>query len=105
MKGSALDIPSAARSVIQDWTAGRFRYYVMPPTMAEGSMAAVESETAEVVGSLAPALDIDALLDGDDESMGGPTSKPAVLGAPVQSRGGDDSMDCDDGRGMVEVDM
>jgi nuclear GTP-binding protein len=103
-RGSGLDIPSAAKSVIQDWTAGRFRYFVMPPVVAEGSVAAVEAETADVVTSLAPALDIDALLGGDDD-MGGECPKPVVLGAPVHTHGGGDSMDCDDVGGKVEVDM
>merc|ERR1711924_51192 len=109
LKGSALDIPSAARAVIQDWTAGRFRYFVMPPAISEGSVAAVEAETAEVVQSLAPALDIDALLnanDGDEDMDGGATSKPVVLGAPLLPGMGDDTMECDgEGSGMVQVDM
>lgn len=100
-RGSGLDIPSAARSVIQDWTAGRFRYYVMPPAVQEGSVAAVEAETADVVPTLAPELDIEALMGGDDD-MGGDAPKPEVLGAPV--RGSDDAMDCDD-VGQVQVDM
>jgi nuclear GTP-binding protein len=107
LKGSALDIPSAARAVIQDWTAGRFRYFVMPPVVSEGSVAAIEAETAEIVHNLAPALDINALLSGGDESMDeGAMSKPAVLGVPVVPGMGDDAMDCEGaGSGMVEVDM
>merc|ERR1711879_235171 len=65
-RGSGLDIPSTARSIITDWTTGKFRYYAMPPAESSAAaMAQVEAETAEVVTKLAPALDIDALFSGD----------------------------------------
>mmetsp|Transcript_94139 Transcript_94139/g.177003 ORF Transcript_94139/g.177003 Transcript_94139/m.177003 type:complete len:483 (-) Transcript_94139:25-1473(-) len=107
-RGSGLDLPAAAKSVIADWTTGRFRYYVLPPDFTEAEAAAAEAETAEVVQSFAPALDIDAMMGGGD---GG--AQPAVLGAPVQASaggGGDDAMDCDGGRdggsaSQVQVDM
>lgn len=102
LRGSALDIPSAARSVIQDWTAGRFRYFVMPPMIAAGALAAVEVETADVLSSLAPALDLDALVNGDADGMAGPSSQPVVLAAPLE-KDEDDDMDCG-GEGMVQVD-
>lgn len=104
VKGSALDLDSAARSVIQDWTSGRFRYFVMPPAHNEGPRSAEEAETADVVTTLAPALDIDALFE-DDDAMGGAAAKPVVLGAPMQGDSDDDSMECENGGGMVEVDM
>eukprot|EP00435_Cladocopium_sp_Y103_P025967 s444_g6.t1 len=60
--GAGLDLASAARSVISDWTTGKFRYYVLPPASSSQDAAIAEAETAEVVTSLAPALDIDALF-------------------------------------------
>jgi len=101
--GGGLDLRLAAVSVIQDWVTGRFRYFVMPPAVAEGAVTAAEAETADVVSSLAPAFDIDA-LDGDDAAMGGALAQPAVLGAPLQGGDDDDGMDCEDGGGMVQVD-
>jgi len=105
-RGSKLDLESAARSVIQDWTAGRFRYFVMPPAVIEGAATVGEPDSADVVGNLAPAFDIDALFGSSDDIMagGGDVCKPVVLGAPVQGGRGDDAMDCEDGGGMVEVD-
>mmetsp|Transcript_34956 Transcript_34956/g.96647 ORF Transcript_34956/g.96647 Transcript_34956/m.96647 type:complete len:494 (-) Transcript_34956:82-1563(-) len=101
-RGSGLDIPSAARAVISDWTTGRFRYFALPPAESNAAaMARVEAETAEVVGAFAPALDIDALLAG-----GG--AGPAVLGAPAQAgHGGPDdaAMDMSDAVATVSVDM
>lgn len=106
-RGSGLDIESAARSVIQDWTTGRFRYFIMPPAVAEETMAAIQSETAEVVSGLAPALDIDALLGGGDDDAMSEVAKPmpVVLGVPSREGGEDDDMDCDNGSGKVQVDM
>lgn len=101
--GGGFDLVGAAVSVIQDWVTGRFRYFVMPPVVAEGAVRAAEAETADVVSSLAPAFDIDA-LDGDDDAMGGVPSKPAVLGAPLRGGDDDDDMDSEDGGGMVQVD-
>jgi len=101
--GGGLDLAGAAVSVIQDWVTGRFRYFVMPPAVAEGAVTAAEAETADVVSSLAPAFDIDA-LDGEDAAMGGALAKPAVLGAPLHGGDDDDGMDCEDGGGMVQVD-
>jgi len=97
-RGSGLDLPAAATSVISDWTTGKFRYYVMPPVVAEADTTSVEVETLEVVSHLAPAFDIDALFNGDSQ-------KPVILGAPQDA---DEDMDADGGsatRSMVEVDM
>lgn len=106
LRGSGLDIASAARSVIQDWTTGRFRYFIMPPAIPEESIAAVEAETAQVVSGLAPALDIDSLLGGGDDAMSEVARpKPVVLGAPSRGSGGNDDMDCDNASDMVQVDM
>lgn len=105
VRGGGLDVPSAARSIITDWTVGRFRYFVMPPETAEASTAALQ-ESAEVVSSLAPALDIDALMAG-----GGETEKAPVLGVPAAcSAGGagDDQMAVEGSEaagGTVQVDM
>jgi len=106
VKGSALDIYSAAKSVIQDWTAGRFRYFTMPP-VSEDTATAAQVETSEFVQQLAPALDIDALFNSSDQTMDNSSlPQPLVLAAPLQGGNGDDSMDCDGvNSGMVEVDM
>lgn len=97
-RGSGLDMPSAARSVISDWTTGKFRYFVLPPAEDSVATARAAEETAEVVGALAPRLDIDALLAGHGDL-------PAVLGAPQAERGGGDvdMGGCDEQ--TVEVDM
>jgi len=100
-RGSGLDIPSAARSVISDWTTGKFRYYVMPPAASSAAaLASVEAETAEVVSTLAPQLDIDALLSGGDAG-----EAPAVLGAPERRGDDDDAMEDDEIEAPVEVDV
>mmetsp|Transcript_121359 Transcript_121359/g.354731 ORF Transcript_121359/g.354731 Transcript_121359/m.354731 type:complete len:298 (-) Transcript_121359:41-934(-) len=104
-RGSGLDLPSAARSVISDWTTGKFRYYVLPPAAESAATAKAAEETAEVVSALAPRLDIDALFGGAGEA-------PAVvLGAPAAREAGageDDAMGVE-GEGpakqTVEVDM
>lgn len=93
--GAGLDLASAARSVISDWTTGKFRYYVLPPASSSQDAAIAEAETAEVVTSLAPALDIDALFSSQGED-------PSVLGAP-RDEDDEDAM-CDEGGG-VEVDV
>lgn len=92
---AGLDLASAARSVISDWTTGKFRYYVMPPSRSSEDAADAEAETAAVVSSLAPAFDIDALFSGAGED-------PAVLGAPQEDD--DDDMG-DDVLGSVQVDV
>lgn len=103
-RGAGLDLPSAARSVISDWTTGKFRYYVLPPAADSAATAQASEETAEVVSSLAPRLDIDALF-------GGSGSTPSVLGAPpvaAQAGGGGDvamGEDEEEGPQTVEVDM
>jgi len=92
---AGLDLPSAARSVISDWTTGKFRYYVMPPSRSGEDAAEAEAETAAVVSSMAPAFDIDALFSGVGED-------PAVLGAPQE----EDDDDMSDGAGgAVQVDI
>jgi len=99
-RGSGLDLESAARSVISDWTTGKFRYFVMPPAADALTTKAAEAEVVEVVSSLAPRLDIDALF-GD----GG--NKPAVLGVPpsLQPKAvGSASMDVSENT-LVDVDM
>lgn len=93
--GAGLDLASAARSVISDWTTGKFRYYVLPPASSSQDAAIAEAETAEVVTSLAPALDIDALFSSKGED-------PSVLGAP-RDEDDEDAM-CDEDGG-VEVDV
>eukprot|EP00434_Breviolum_minutum_P022327 symbB.v1.2.019704.t1/scaffold1623.1/size109029/3 len=92
--GAGLDLASAARAVISDWTTGKFRYYVLPPASSSHDAAVAEAETAEVVTSLAPALDIDALFSGRGED-------PSVLGAPREE---DEDAMCDD-EGGIEVDV
>mmetsp|Transcript_74121 Transcript_74121/g.143414 ORF Transcript_74121/g.143414 Transcript_74121/m.143414 type:complete len:478 (+) Transcript_74121:60-1493(+) len=99
-RGGGLDLDSAARSVISDWTSGKFRYFVMPPAADALTTKAAEAEVTEVVSSLAPRLDIDALFgNGGDE--------PVVLGVPpsLQSKTvGSTSMDVSENT-MVDVDM
>mmetsp|Transcript_33279 Transcript_33279/g.75845 ORF Transcript_33279/g.75845 Transcript_33279/m.75845 type:complete len:491 (-) Transcript_33279:38-1510(-) len=95
-RGGGLELASAARSVIADWTAGKIRYYVLPPDCSQDVAKAVEAESAQVVTALAPDFDIDALFSGGGES-------PVVLGAPVQDASGD--ADMDDGSNTVHVDM
>jgi nuclear GTP-binding protein len=106
VKGSALDIHSAAKSVIQDWTTGRFRYFTMPP-VSEDTATSAQAETTEFVQQLAPALDIDALFNSSDDAMDSSSlPQPLVLAAPQQGGNGDDSMDCDGvSSGMIQVDM
>merc|ERR1719478_421051 len=42
-RGSGLHMAEAARSVISDWTTGKFRYYVLPPAISSTeSMARIE---------------------------------------------------------------
>jgi len=104
-RGSGLDLVAAAKSVISDWTTGRFRYYTLPPVAPERAAAAAEEvmETAEVVSTLAPALDLEALL-----ASGG--DMPTVLGAPPTppdedvDAGGDAAMG-GAVEGAVKVDM
>lgn len=91
---AGLDLASAARSVISDWTTGKFRYYVLPPSSSAQDAALAEAETAEVVTTLAPALDIDALF--------GKGENPSVLGAPKDT---DDDCMGEDQAGGVEVDV
>lgn len=100
-RGSGLDLASAARSVISDWTTGKFRYFVMPPAADALATKAAEAEATEVVSALAPRLDIDALF-GDVVG-----NKPVVLGAPpsVQPKTiGSASMDFSENT-LVDVDM
>merc|ERR1712151_73360 len=98
-QSGGLDLESAARCVITDWTTGKFRYFVLPPASSATDAAIAEAESAQVVTGLAPALDIDALI-------GGRGQMPTVLGRSTQadqSMGGTD-MDCGDA-GTVEIDM
>merc|ERR1712012_767622 len=81
-RGSGLDLELAARSVISDWTTGKFRYYALPPAGSQAAEASATLETVEVVSGLSKALDIDALISGRGKM-------PAVLGAPTD----DDSVD------------
>eukprot|EP00929_Paragymnodinium_shiwhaense_P108309 TRINITY_DN74627_c0_g1_i1.p1 TRINITY_DN74627_c0_g1~~TRINITY_DN74627_c0_g1_i1.p1 ORF type:complete len:523 (+),score=167.98 TRINITY_DN74627_c0_g1_i1:91-1569(+) len=101
-RGAGLHLADAARSVISDWTTGKFRYYSLPPAVSSAeNMAAIEAETAQVVTNMAPALDIDALLAGGDKG-----DKVAVLGAPDED--GDADMgdgDEDGGERPVHADM
>jgi len=92
-RGAGLDLPSAARSVIADWTTGKFRYFAMPPNDS-GAEAAAVAETSQILPTMSKAFDIDALFSGAGE-------KPAVLGAPQEDGPGDVSM----GDGAVEADM
>lgn len=94
-RGSGLDIPSAARSVISDWTTGKFKYYALPPADSEAADSGATAETAEVVPALSRALDIDAMFSGAGD-------RPAVLGAPAEE---DAAMDGAAGEGAVGVDM
>lgn len=88
LRGSGLDIPSAARLVITDWTIGKFRYFVMPEeTAAMGEADLATKETAEVVTALAPKFDIDALISGQGAFTGG--FKPVVHGG-LRPAGDDD---------------
>merc|ERR1712061_451540 len=97
-RGSGLDIPSAARSVISDWTTGKFRYFALPPAESAADDAKAVQETAEIVPALSHAIDIDALFSGSG-------AQPTVLGAPQEDDGDDDSaMGDGDGGGGVEVD-
>merc|ERR1712039_1161572 len=90
-RGSGLDMESAARSVISDWTTGKFRYYALPPADSATAAAAASVETADVVGGLSQALDIDALIDGQGQ-------QPLVLGVPKEvDDSGDVAMGADDG--------
>eukprot|EP00747_Dinoflagellata_sp_TGD_P023294 gnl/TRDRNA2_/TRDRNA2_129705_c0_seq1.p1 gnl/TRDRNA2_/TRDRNA2_129705_c0~~gnl/TRDRNA2_/TRDRNA2_129705_c0_seq1.p1 ORF type:complete len:455 (+),score=123.27 gnl/TRDRNA2_/TRDRNA2_129705_c0_seq1:165-1367(+) len=102
VRGKGLDIPAAARSVLTDWTTGKFRYFVLPPKGSEAVMQAAVAESTQVVSSLAPKFDIDALLRGQGAA-------PVVLGRPQQmcgGGGGDVSMEGDDEEcQQVEVDM
>lgn len=96
-RGRGLDLQVAARSVISDWTTGKFRYYVLPPVASVGEAARAEEETAEVVTKLAPRFDIDALF-----SSSGP--EPVVLGAPGEKN--DDDVDMEgDGSEQCQVDL
>eukprot|EP00931_Biecheleriopsis_adriatica_P063118 TRINITY_DN38185_c0_g1_i1.p1 TRINITY_DN38185_c0_g1~~TRINITY_DN38185_c0_g1_i1.p1 ORF type:complete len:483 (+),score=138.80 TRINITY_DN38185_c0_g1_i1:30-1478(+) len=94
---AGLDLASAAKAVISDWTTGKFRYYVLPPSTSSEDAAKAEAETAQVVTSMAPAFDIDALFSGQGED-------PAVLGAPREEEDDDDAM-CDEDAGKVQVDV
>lgn len=88
-KGSGLDMETAAKSVISDWTTGKFRYFLMPPADSEEAAANATKETSEVVTFLNHALDIDALCDGKGD-------KPLVLGCPGRDVGiGDVDADMD----------
>lgn len=99
-RGGGLDIAEAARSVIMDWTTGKFRYFTMPPVASgEEAMAKIEAETAQVVTQLAPQFDIDALLNGDDAD-----ERANVLGAPDEGDE-DDMADDDEDGGAVQVDL
>mmetsp|Transcript_83032 Transcript_83032/g.240229 ORF Transcript_83032/g.240229 Transcript_83032/m.240229 type:complete len:473 (+) Transcript_83032:82-1500(+) len=93
-RGSGLDLPSAARSVISDWTTGKFRYYALPPADSAAEAQAV-AETAEILPSLSEAFDIDALFSGEGD-------KPTVLGMPQEDDG---SADVAMGDGALEVNM
>mmetsp|Transcript_58465 Transcript_58465/g.148199 ORF Transcript_58465/g.148199 Transcript_58465/m.148199 type:complete len:474 (-) Transcript_58465:68-1489(-) len=97
-RGSGLDIPSAARSVISDWTTGKFRYYALPPAESAADDARAVQESAEILPALSRALDIDSLFSGQGD-------QPAVLGAPKEGEEGEEDDDAmGDDRG-VEVDM
>mmetsp|Transcript_43312 Transcript_43312/g.92720 ORF Transcript_43312/g.92720 Transcript_43312/m.92720 type:complete len:484 (+) Transcript_43312:150-1601(+) len=85
-RGSALDMDSAAKSIISDWTTGKFRYYANPPADSAKEDAAAAAESIELVTTMSAAFDIDALFNGRG-------AKPAVLGAPNQRGGG--GVDCD----------
>lgn len=101
-RGSGLCIPSAAQSVITDWTTGKFRYYVMPPAASTSeALEGVEREEAQVVDQLAPRFDIDALLAGGGSDE---LAQPLVLGAPAEEEGDEDAMD-DGASGAVLYDM
>jgi len=89
-RGSGLDLESAARSVISDWTTGKFRYYALPPAESDAAAESAAVETVSVVNTLSQALDIDALLNGQG-------ALPQVLGAPEERDDGEDvAMGADD---------
>ncbi|CAL1143717.1 unnamed protein product [Cladocopium goreaui] len=48
--GAGLDLASAARSVISDWTTGKFRYYVLPPASSSQDAAIAEAAAAIRLG-------------------------------------------------------
>mmetsp|Transcript_72011 Transcript_72011/g.211423 ORF Transcript_72011/g.211423 Transcript_72011/m.211423 type:complete len:516 (-) Transcript_72011:36-1583(-) len=96
-RGGGLDLENAARSVILDWTLGKFRYFTLPPVDSNVDAKLAEEETAAVVTQLAPAFDIDALFSGAGV-------QPAVLGAPTAGGGGDDDAMSDGGDAQVQVD-
>lgn len=94
-RGRGLDIPQAAKSVITDWTDGKFRYYVLPAETAANNAVGV---TAEVVTTLAPALDIASLLSGRGAA-------PLVLGAPSGQRGSPEDVEMAAAEDSLNVDL
>ncbi|CAE8596978.1 unnamed protein product, partial [Polarella glacialis] len=99
---AGLDLETAAKTVISDWTTGKFRYYVLPPSSSAADAAAAEAESAQVVNTMAPALDIDAMFNNE---VG---EEPSILGAPQEDEiDPDDEMEGDVGvaSGPVEVDL
>ena len=74
LKAGIADVDNAARSIIQDWNSNKLPFTSDPPKFHESSLPgplngeADIGESMVVSGGLAPAFDLDGLLDNDGDS-------------------------------------
>ncbi|XP_062454659.1 guanine nucleotide-binding protein-like 3-like protein isoform X2 [Rhea pennata] len=71
--GGLPDTRAAAAALLRDWTSGKISYYTVPPE----APAAPTTLDACILPALAPALDLEALEQGDAEAL---AALPAVAG-------------------------
>ncbi|XP_067171159.1 guanine nucleotide-binding protein-like 3-like protein [Apteryx mantelli] len=63
--GGRPDARAAAAALLRDWTSGKISYYTVPPA----APAAPTTLDARILPALAPALDLEALEQGDAEAL------------------------------------
>lgn len=82
MKSGIADVECAARSIVRDWNANKLPFYTEAPKAhasslpGHGAGAADVGEAMVVSGSLAPAFDLDGLLDDVDQFPSDSVSVP-----------------------------
>eukprot|EP00211_Chloroparvula_japonica_P004746 CAMPEP_0119133262 /NCGR_PEP_ID=MMETSP1310-20130426/13284_1 /TAXON_ID=464262 /ORGANISM="Genus nov. species nov., Strain RCC2339" /LENGTH=611 /DNA_ID=CAMNT_0007123949 /DNA_START=38 /DNA_END=1873 /DNA_ORIENTATION=+ len=83
------DYEAMARSVIEDWNAGKVPFFTVPPELPETPTNPAEQEEAAIVSTWAKEFDIDALLaDGADAALPASSDASDVVMGGVQLAGG-----------------
>jgi nuclear GTP-binding protein len=73
-KGGVPDCEAAAKSILQDWNAGRISFYTVPPE----STSMPTHVRATIVDGFGAAFDMKALLEDDAEVLAGSTLRDDV---------------------------